>query len=45
MTTRHLDIGCGACSRNPSHCDEAHAVDLTLPKAMAARLIALQLRN
>lgn len=28
MITRHLDLGCGPCPRNPYHCDEVHAVDL-----------------
>ena len=30
-TTRHLDLGCGPCPRNPYRCDEVHAVDLALP--------------
>lgn len=30
MTTRHLDLGCGPCPRNPYSCDEVHAVDLAL---------------
>ena len=34
MTTRHLDLGCGPCPRNPYHHDETHAVDLTLPPGM-----------
>ena len=31
MITRHLDIGCGPCPRNPFSCDEVYAVDLALP--------------
>ncbi|MES2226299.1 MAG: class I SAM-dependent methyltransferase [Pseudomonadota bacterium] len=32
MVTRHLDLGCGPCPRNPYGRDEAHAVDLALPE-------------
>lgn len=28
MTTKHLDIGCGANPRNPFHCDELYGVDI-----------------
>ncbi len=38
MTTRHLDLGCGPCPRNPYGCDEVHAVDLKAPDGMEARL-------
>lgn len=31
MTTKHLDVGCGPCPRNPYNCDEVFAVDLSLP--------------
>ena len=34
MATRHLDLGCGPCPRNPYGCDEVHAVDLALPAGM-----------
>ena len=34
MPTRHLDLGCGPCPRNPYGCDEVHAVDLALPAGM-----------
>jgi SAM-dependent methyltransferase len=34
MTTRHLDLGCGPCPRNPYHCDEVHAVDLVVPQGL-----------
>ena len=34
MTTRHLDLGCGPCPRNPYHCDEVHAVDLVVPDGL-----------
>jgi SAM-dependent methyltransferase len=36
MTTRHLDLGCGATPRNPYGQDEAHAVDLAIPATIAA---------
>ena len=39
MTTRHLDLGCGPCPRNPYHHDETHAVDLTLPPGMDMGLV------
>ena len=38
MTTRHLDLGCGASPRNPHACDEAHAVDLALPEGLNSQL-------
>ncbi len=31
MTTRHLDLGCGATLRNPYGQDETHAVDIAIP--------------
>lgn len=31
MMTRHLDLGCGPCPRNPYRRDEVHAVDLVVP--------------
>jgi len=31
MTTRHLDLGCGAVPRNPYRRDEVHAIDLVRP--------------
>lgn len=31
MTTRHLDVGCGAHPRNPYGCDELFGVDLAAP--------------
>jgi SAM-dependent methyltransferase len=31
MTTRHLDLGCGAKPRNPYGCDEVHGVDIAAP--------------
>jgi SAM-dependent methyltransferase len=31
MMTKHLDVGCGPCPRNPYNCDEVFAVDLSLP--------------
>ncbi|MDE2299853.1 MAG: class I SAM-dependent methyltransferase [Burkholderiales bacterium] len=37
MTTRHLDLGCGPCPRNPYRCDEVHAVDLALPDGVDAQ--------
>lgn len=40
MTTRHLDLGCGACPRNPYHHDETHAVDLALPPGMGSTRFA-----
>jgi len=36
MTTRHLDLGCGAHPRNPYRADEVHGVDLALPEGMDA---------
>ena len=38
MTTRHLDLGCGASPRNPYQRDEAHAVDLAHPESLDPRL-------
>lgn len=32
MTTRHLDLGCGATPRNPYGQDEVHAIDLVRPE-------------
>ncbi len=37
MTTRHLDLGCGAVPRNPYGCDEAHGIDIELPAGIDAR--------
>lgn len=37
MTTRHLDLGCGASPRNPYRRDEVHAIDLSAPEGMDAR--------
>lgn len=31
MSTRHLDLGCGARPRNPYGCDELFGVDLQAP--------------
>ena len=28
MSTKHLDIGCGANPRNPFNCDELYGVDI-----------------
>jgi SAM-dependent methyltransferase len=33
MTTRHLDLGCGATPRNPYRRTEVHAIDLVRPEA------------
>jgi SAM-dependent methyltransferase len=33
MTTRHLDLGCGATPRNPYRRAEVHAIDLVRPAA------------
>jgi SAM-dependent methyltransferase len=39
MTTRHLDLGCGATPRNPYGCDELHIVDVVeSPGIEATRL-------
>jgi SAM-dependent methyltransferase len=38
VTTRHLDLGCGASPRNPYQRDEVHAVDLAKPEGLEARL-------
>lgn len=38
MTTRHLDLGCGAHPRNPYQCDEVHAIDLNVPERLEPRL-------
>jgi SAM-dependent methyltransferase len=37
VTTRHLDLGCGASPRNPYQRDEVHAVDLAEPEGLEAR--------
>lgn len=34
MTTRHLDLGCGAMPRNPYRQDEVHAIDLVRPSGV-----------
>jgi SAM-dependent methyltransferase len=34
MTTRHLDLGCGATPRNPYRQDEVHAIDLVRPQGV-----------
>lgn len=31
MSTRHLDLGCGAVPRNPYHAAEVHGIDIALP--------------
>jgi SAM-dependent methyltransferase len=38
MTTRHLDLGCGATPRNPYRQAEVHAIDLVRPQGVAADL-------
>ena len=38
MTTRHLDLGCGATPRNPYRRDEVHAIDLVRPDGMQPAL-------
>ncbi|ABD69813.1 hypothetical protein Rfer_2088 [Rhodoferax ferrireducens T118] len=38
MITKHLDLGCGPCPRNPYSRDEVHAVDLVAPEGMEPRL-------
>lgn len=35
MTTRHLDLGCGARPRNPYGCQEVYGIDLVPPEGMA----------
>jgi SAM-dependent methyltransferase len=37
VTTRHLDLGCGAIPRNPYGRDEVHAVDIAAPGSLDAR--------
>lgn len=34
MTTRHLDLGCGATPRNPYGQSEVHAIDLARPEGV-----------
>jgi SAM-dependent methyltransferase len=34
MTTRHLDLGCGATPRNPYRRTEVHAIDLVRPEGL-----------
>jgi SAM-dependent methyltransferase len=41
MITKHLDLGCGPCPRNPYNRDEVHAVDLVAPEGMEPRLFRL----
>ncbi len=36
MKTKHLDLGSGACPRNPYGRDEVHAVDLVAPMGIAS---------
>jgi SAM-dependent methyltransferase len=38
MSTRHLDLGCGATPRNPYGHDETHAVDIAVPARLEATL-------
>lgn len=38
MTTRHLDLGCGPCPRNPYRRDEVHAVDLSTAASIPPEL-------
>ncbi len=36
MTTRHLDLGCGASPRNPYRYDEVHMIDIVAPAGIDA---------
>jgi SAM-dependent methyltransferase len=38
MTTRHLDLGCGATPRNPYGQAEVHAIDLVRPQGVDSSL-------
>ena len=38
MTTRHLDLGCGATPRNPYRRGEVHAIDLLRPEGVDSAL-------
>lgn len=38
MTSRYLDLGCGASPRNPYHRDEVHTGDLAMPEGVEAAL-------
>ncbi len=41
MTTRHLDLGCGATPRNPYRQAEVHAIDLVRPEGVAPALFRI----